>query len=175
MKGPLPLSALTFTVGHSQCSTVYTTFCKYKNLVRYDIVNCWNQGWFTLLHHYIVEAKNLVISIIAIWISNKDHCSYSFYSSFIFEKIPNITAFQTSYLLQRGKYLRILMTNVHKVIVIQRNCFPTPIMPPILVRRVRDSMFSKERVSCTSLSKFINNPYLSPRQSYPIFSVLYLR
>ena len=59
--------------------------------------------------------------------------------------------------------------------IIHRSCLPTPIIPPILVRRVRGSMFNWFLVSTTSLSKFRNNPYLSERCSYATFSVLYLQ
>ena len=55
----------------------------------------------------------------------------------------------------------MLMRYVARVMMIQRNSLPTPMMPPILVRRVRGEMLSCDLVSSTSRSKLINRPYLS--------------
>ena len=59
--------------------------------------------------------------------------------------------------------------------MIQRNSLPTPIMPPILVRRVSGSMLSFDFVSTTSRSKFMSKPNLSDLESNATFVVLYLQ
>ena len=63
---------------------------------------------------------------------------------------------------------------VRAVMIIQRNSLPTPMMPPILVSRVRGGMVRWDLVTSTLRSKVTNNPYLSCRLSNPILVVLYL-
>ena len=60
------------------------------------------------------------------------------------------------------------------VITIQRNSFPTPMIPPILVKRVIVSNLSLDVVTSISSVKPTNNPYLSFRASKPVFLVMYL-
>ena len=75
----------------------------------------------------------------------------------------------------QDEHLQKLMRKVQREMMIQRNCLPTPIMPPILVRRVRGSMLSWDLVSSTSESNVMNKPYLSGRESNPVLVVLYLQ
>ena len=67
-----------------------------------------------------------------------------------------------------------MMRKVQREMMIQRNCLPTPTMPPILVRRVRGAIVSSDLVSSTSVAKVTYIPYLSVRESNPVFVVLYL-
>ena len=59
---------------------------------------------------------------------------------------------------------------VRAVMMIQRNSLPTPMMPPILVSRVRGGMVRWDLVTSTLRSKVTNNPYLSRRLSNPILT-----
>ena len=74
-----------------------------------------------------------------------------------------------------NRYLQIPMKSVHIEIMIHRNCFPTPIMPPTLVRSVSGSIVRWDCFSTTSLAKWTNKPYLSVRASNPLFVVLNLK
>ena len=61
------------------------------------------------------------------------------------------------------------------VITIQRNSFPTPIIPPILVKRVIVSNLSLEVVTSISSVNPTYEPYLSFRASNAVFLVKYLQ
>ena len=76
--------------------------------------------------------------------------------------------------VQDAGHLQKLMRKVQREMMIQRNCLPTPTMPPILVRRVRGAIVSSDLVSSTSVAKVTYIPYLSVRESNPVFVVLYL-
>ena len=76
--------------------------------------------------------------------------------------------------VQDEGHLQKLMRKVQREMMIQRNCLPTPTMPPILVRRVRGAIVSSDLVSSTSVAKVTYIPYLSVRESNPVFVVLYL-
>ena len=65
--------------------------------------------------------------------------------------------------------------NDNSDMTIQRNSFPTPIIPPILVKRVIVSMFNFEVNTSMSSVNETNNPYLSVRASNPVFLVMYLK
>ena len=79
-----------------------------------------------------------------------------------------------SVLSVQDEHLQKLMRKVQREMMIQRNCLPTPTMPPILVRRVRGAIVSSDLVSSTSVAKVTYIPYLSLRESNPVFVVLYL-
>ena len=79
-----------------------------------------------------------------------------------------------SVLSVQDEHLQKLMRKVQREMMIQRNCLPTPTMPPILVRRVRGAIVSSDLVSSTSVAKVTYIPYLSVRESNPVFVVLYL-
>ena len=81
--------------------------------------------------------------------------------------------FNSIWFLHSAEYFWRLMRKLQSVMMIHRNCLPTPIMPPILVRRVSGPMFSWDLVSTTSRSMFMNIPYLSDRESNPVLAVLY--
>ena len=110
------------------------------------------QFQFTLSHH---NTHNISIN------SQTDTCNSVFprlkYQSNIddLSTMVNIIII-IMFSVQRKEYLQMfeqmLMRQVARVMMIQRNSLPTPMMPPILVRRVRGEMLSCDLVSSTSRS-----------------------